>query len=554
MTWKASRWKEVVILCGLSLLARASLGAECKNRINELGLGSAILRGEEIKAVERLKEVMAKEKYQDAFKEILDKDELLDRWPEVQEKINRMTQNDLKSYRFGTQFEWMAYRRKKDRKISLLKDSCWTGTENLDAWTFVLKVDGQDRTFIIPTKCLNLTLLKDRPPSCTLDASINCEKSQATITASATADGKAKITSVTLSASPELTIDQPEKTVAPYSWTVDISSGSYQFSAEAKDSHDQKSPACTVKVAVCEKPRDIPPCKSPSCDLKVTGDWPKGTDKGTISISAGGGPTDRLVIKLDGRELSAQEWEKPISVAEPRDYKVELVVQPADKDRDKGCEAAKCSTTVHIASPPPCCESPWFLRAFGTYADAQGSELNGTFTTHDRKTGLFTFDFNEGLGFGLELERLFTKDGNSWDAADWGWTFELLRVNLDTIWVFDPDGYWIMDDDRVPLTALMTGINYHIRQPKWDFFIGPRIGFVRFEDGTYADATIMPGTFKASFEDGFAYGANLGFDAFLGECWGLTGGVEYLKVSTEADFLDVDVDPLVVKAGFVYHF
>lgn len=80
------------------------------------------------------------------------------------------------------------------------------------------------------------------------------------------------------------------------------------------------------------------------------------------------------------------------------------------------------------------------------------------------------------------------------------------------------------------------------------------IGYAHFDDGTYADGTMKPGTFRAAFNDGFVYGANLGFDAFLGKCWGLTGGVEYLKASTKADFLDVDVDPLILRVGFVYHF
>lgn len=554
MTWKASRWKEVVILCGLALLARVSLGAECKNRIDTLGLGSAILRGEDLTTVEKLKEVMAKEKYQKAFKEILDKDELLDRWPEVLEKINGMTQDNLAPHHPGTQFEWMAYRRKKDRKISLLKNSCWTGKEDLQAWTFDLEVEGRKRTFIIPVQCLNLTLLKvihTGPPSCTLDANVDCYKSQATITATASADEGAKITSVTLtSSSTNVKIDEPKKTTAPYSWIVDVPSGNHQFSATAEDDRGEKA-VCTTKVAVCKKPEKIPPCKPPSCDLKVTGDWPKGADKGSLSITAGAGTADGIVVKLNGQELPPEEWKAP---SKPGNYTVELTVQPSEEDRTKGCKEAKCSTTIHLAPPPPCCVSPWFLRASSAYADAQGSEVTGSLTNRDGKRGPFKFDFNQGLGFGLGLERLFISNGGPWDEANWGWTLDLLRINLDTVWLFDPEGRWIRDEDRVPMTALMTGVNYHIRRKPWDFFLGPRIGFVRFEDGTYADATVKPGTVKASFDDSFAFGASLGFDRFVGECWGLTGGVEYLKVSTEADFLDVDVDPLVVKAGFVYHF
>ena len=43
------------------------------------------------------------------------------------------------------------------------------------------------------------------------------------------------------------------------------------------------------------------------------------------------------------------------------------------------------------------------------------------------------------------------------------------------------------------------------------------IGWLRFDDTVYADGTSHPGTFNAEFDDAFAFGADAGFDAFLGK-------------------------------------
>ena len=94
---------------------------------------------------------------------------------------------------------------------------------------------------------------------------------------------------------------------------------------------------------------------------------------------------------------------------------------------------------------------------------------------------------------------------------------------------------------------------------RWNLHAGPVVGWVRFDDATYADGSPHSddghaGVFRAEFDDTFAFGADAGIDFFLRECWGLTGGVQYLKVSAESDQFETDVDPLVVKLGLIYHF
>ena len=64
------------------------------------------------------------------------------------------------------------------------------------------------------------------------------------------------------------------------------------------------------------------------------------------------------------------------------------------------------------------------------------------------------------------------------------------------------------------------------------------------------------GTFHEEFDNALAFGASVGADAYFGEksCWGLSLGLDYLKLEASGDRIEVDVDPLVVKAGFVYRF
>lgn len=557
------------MLCLWPSLSQAAQDSECRNQIEILGGSTAILRGEIIDTTDKLQKAMKKKKYREAFRQILDKAKLGDRYAEVMKLIEGLQQKDLHPYGPGTDFEWMAFRHRSNKTIGLLRDSCWEGRESIDAWTFKLKVNGQERIFIIPATCLNLALLKDRPPVCELEATAECSyppstsKPKVIVTAKAEAWGKSDIERVVFTETlPDLKSHTDDE--EPYEWQLEAAtSGSYIFEAEAYDTKGLKSEKCTARVAVCEVPKD--PCTPPSCSLKVHSEWSKENNSGTLEISFDHPGTDDFDLtwkrEPNGEEKKASQKLEGLPEGE---YTVTLVA----KSKDRKCKDAVCSTTVTVEKkneevlPRPCCVSPWLFRAFGGWVEAQGSEVNDWIITADGEKGDFKFDFNQGMGFGMEIERLWPwkepwKDRKLSDAR-WGWTLGLFRANLDTRWIFDSPQHWIRDDDRVPMLALTTGLNFHWWHQSWGFFAGPVVGFVSFEDGSYANGTTKPGTFEVNFDDSFAFGARAGFDAFLGECWGITGGAEYLKISTEADFAgrtrDVDVDPLILKAGFVYHF
>lgn len=113
-----------------------------------------------------------------------------------------------------------------------------------------------------------------------------------------------------------------------------------------------------------------------------------------------------------------------------------------------------------------------------------------------------------------------------------------------------------MDDDRVPTLLLTGGPRFHhsLGDRGLSLHAGALLAFARFDSATFADGSAKPGTVEFDFSETFGYGLDLGFDAFFKECWGWTAGAQYLKLSTDAKGVDVDIDPVIVKAGFVYRF
>jgi hypothetical protein len=554
--------KGCVFLVCLSWWAVPSQAKQCRNQIPLLGGSTSIYRGAEIDTDEELQEVLANKKYQTAFRQILTKAGLADSYDAIMLEIGNMkADQDIDSYPRGTRFDWMSYRPKGSKSAAILPDSCWDGKEDFRAWTFNFPVEGRDRTFVIPVTCLNLALLKDLPPVCTLTATVACSEEASSITVSATAETDEKTKVASWSLTTNVPGREKESSTEPSpTWTFDVKeseSGTYGFKATVKDDKGLESSACSAGVTVCQRVKVVyKTCEQPAvCQLDASGSWPKDwmspRTAGDLAISIAGSKGDTYDVNVSGPQsftFQPTNPEGPIhqEITQGGDYKVQLTV----KRQDPLCKEAVCSTTVKLQPPPPCCDSPWFLRGFGGFVSAQGSNQEGLLRDGSRQVGNFKLGFNEGLGFGLDLEKRL----GAWRENGWGWSFGLFRANLNTIWQLDTPQRWIRDDDRVSMLALTTGPNYHWRQPKWDVFVGPVIGYALFGDATYADNSATPGTFRASFDDSFAFGARAGFDRYFAECWGVTGGLEYLKVSTEADFLDVDVDPLIVKAGFVYHF
>jgi hypothetical protein len=541
--------KRTVLALGLLLVVANSADAQCKNPVPLVGGQTAIYRGEVLDTPERLRLALQRPRIQKAFHEILDKANMADRYDEVIRNLEALSHTD--KYPHAAPFVWMAMRLRATKKVTLLRDSCWGGHDDLEAWTFTIQVDGKPATFIVPTVCLNLAKLPNPPPpTCTLSASVNCSASDpAKITVKAAAQGVAPIR---VDASGSRSDGKPVSLVPSQTaneWEVradDASSVTFSFTGTATDAYQQSSQACTTQAAVCVK-NVVPGCeKPPACNLKVTAS----SEELQIETGDSTQPFSIDVFDPDGK-VSTRSSGGTVPDPKAGIYTVTLKATSADV----ACKPAICSSTVRVPPPsPPCCDSAWLLRGFALGAQAQGARQDGQVVTGSGQPAGFELGFGRGLGAGFELERRFSAWGNGGRTAGWGWTLGLWRADLATRWQIDFPSRFLLDHPRVPVTVATTGLNFHLPVQSWDLFIGPMIGFSRFNSGTYPDDSPGAGTLHANFKDTFTYGANLGFDAWLGKCWGLTGGVEYLKLAAKARFLDVNVDPLLVRLGFVYHF
>lgn len=566
-------WKGCLCVLFLLCVAATVEGApRCRNPIPSLGGSTAIRRGDPLDSVSKLKAALATPKYRKAFEEILELAGMAGAFEELKKVVEDLEEpQDLQSYSQGTGLAWMAYRR--DGKIRLLPDACWANDEPFRAWTF----DFRGRKLLIPEKCLNLAELK--APTCQIQAQADCSTSEVTAQVTVEPLPGYTVKSVGLTSSllsPEGAGAQAEsqgnRTEPPFEWTFEVKeSGTYRLEAKATAADQRavvESPVCSAEVRVCKR------CVPPSCRLKVGSTWRAG--EGTLQIDAEGsdGDLEVTVRKPDGSEVKAtpndhpSQWIVTVSQEDEGSYEVTL---KASRPGDSECMPVTCSAVVPVLGVDyherrdwelwieelegdggECCKSPWVLRTFGLYTTARGKETKGTL----RQDQSFKLDFNQGLGFGMDLEYLRGAQENQGSRlSGWGWSFGVSRVSIDTVWTLDSATFWMRDDDRVPMLTLTAGPRYHWSDGgRWNLHASPLLGFVRFDSATYADGTPLPGTFRAGFENRFAFGADVGFDAFLGDCWGLTGGAQYLKISTGAGDIDIDVDPMTLRGGVIYRF
>lgn len=550
----------------------------CSNPIVVLGGETAVVRKPEIGTAEKLREALNKEcvPKQDCFKQAL-KDALAadgksDLYEPLFAALNKASDDDRKPVAVGTELEWMAFRRTSDRKVQLGRHACWQGKAPFDAWYTNVSDGTVLRTFIVPTDCFNLALLKDLPPTCDIQATVSCATNTANVHVAARAPEKENILSVTLrgakqgGAELEILPGKQENGQHRFDNIKLPEAGDYNFTATATASNGLAS-ECSTAVSLCEKPA-YKPCPAPSCKLSLT--WPpagKLGDSLIIAYDIKDNETAKLCIQRpsDAECIDTQCTDGRCSVAVDRYgiYQGKLTVTaPERNDCQPPPQSATCTASFELREVEeeivkPCCVTPWFLRAFGGYAVGLGSEQTGLFRLSQTEIGTFKVDFNQGLAFGVEVEGRFTGLGPDGQLDDgWGWKAGLTYANLDTVWIFDSSRRWLRDHDRVPALLLTTGPSYHWRLDDWDLHAGPLLGLASFENGSYADGSDIPGVFDLDFGESLAFGAGLGVDWSRGEkqCWGFSFGVDYLRIEADAGDFDLDVDPLIAKAGFFYRF
>ena len=391
--------KGLLLLLLLAYPTTAASAAQCNNPIVVLGGSTAIWRGSEIDTVAELQDVVVNKKTQAAFREILEKADLKDRYEEVMQIIGSMTEKDLRPIPKGTQFEWMAYRRRSDKHIGLLYKACWEGKSETKGWYFNLVVGPDTRTYVIPASCLNLSLLNRPPLDCRLTASARCSENSAptkiTIKAEPWARGRAWIDKVELEGvfqGEPITLDNPSRTARPFEWSLDATkAGTYSFTAKVTATErggHELSATCRDEVTVCK------PTGQPACELTATANCSKGSTPTKVKITATPKEKGEQTITLSG-VFEKDGASEPIAIANSSvtGHSFNWSVD-ADKSgtysftaQVKGNEGEKCSTAVAVcdssACKPPSCklsvtptDNSLSISIAGTEADSVTLMLN----------------------------------------------------------------------------------------------------------------------------------------------------------------------------------
>jgi hypothetical protein len=316
--------------------------------------------------------------------------------------------------------------------------------------------------------------------------------------------------------------------------------GDYRVKAKVTDAKGA-SAECEAVVQVCEPP---------VCKLTVARDH----DSGQVKIDLAGSSKERSTPKVTspkGNDVKPEGkgdlWS--FQPAEPGIYQVSVTAT------NGVCpESAECATEIEV---PPCCDyTPWTARLYGAALRVNEETFFETLssgTAYEERRQYKIGGTKGGFGLGVEY-RARTKVGG---RVPWGFSFDVIDSSMDAHFMLDTQQIWAMDKDSARVMPILLGANYHfIQKEKADVWVGPSVGWVEYGDVTFSTPVR---TFTERFDGDFAYGVSLGVDFALDKrhCWVLTGGLRYLKTSSEAhgssDF-KLDVDPLIATIGFGYRF
>ncbi len=205
-------------------------------------------------------------------------------------------------------------------------------------------------------------------------------------------------------------------------------------------------------------------------------------------------------------------------------------------------------TAVLVVAPAPSsaqdCNADgyrWTLRGFGAKVDVKDDPFRTT-QTDPFRTSKFVLGSGNGLGAELEYRA----------NCPVGLAFGLLAADLDSMLTIDTDTEWLMQNADIGFQMVSVGANFHLTpRSRADFFIGPFVGLIDYDDVTYDFGTARE---SVSLDGEAALGLNAGLDIPFGENapWALTAGLRYLATSAEGNGFEVDVDPLIATLGLAY--
>ncbi|HEX6850765.1 MAG TPA: OmpW family outer membrane protein [Candidatus Polarisedimenticolaceae bacterium] len=147
------------------------------------------------------------------------------------------------------------------------------------------------------------------------------------------------------------------------------------------------------------------------------------------------------------------------------------------------------------------------------------------------------FEADSAVGLDASFEYKFAKA--------WGVEAAVLYAKHDV----KADGSKFAEIDQTPL---LISANYHFPTAgNADWYVGPTVGYTFWGDVDVDN----PAAVDPSTDGEFTYGVNAGVDVPIKGSWAFTGGLRYLFSKANGDGVgDVDVNPLVLRAGVAYRF
>lgn len=440
--------------------------------------------------------------------------------------INSVRQGNVEAASFPTGYEldWMASR--KYRKARVLWNTRWVGKQPFEAWLVKVEHDNIGYTFIIPKKCMNLSMTtRDEklkpfvvvppvpPPTCSLDANWSLPSNDVTVAVSGKYD----------------TISVAGLDGMGPNWTFQApSEGVHTFTATAKNVTGEVT--CSDSVTVTWP---VPNC---ALSASLTDDR-----TGASQISASG-EFDEITLFTalpNGAAGSAPKAAGDRSwTYDPRDDGRQAGVYTFSGDvKNRFGKTAQCSTaSVDV----PKLEK-WVVRVFGGPWQADDESVLVNTPTLREKSWV-----DNGVVFGASVEYKPT------DKL--GVELGIMMAKQDAHWEYDDPTRWLMDEDTLDTRVLTLGVNWHLLDPtgNLDLFIGPFIGHASFSSLDFVDGPLAR---SVDYDSDVTFGAQLGLGVPFGDSpVSFQAGIKYMALDADDDNFDLALDPLIATAGLGFRF
>jgi outer membrane protein W len=201
---------------------------------------------------------------------------------------------------------------------------------------------------------------------------------------------------------------------------------------------------------------------------------------------------------------------------------------------------------VFLALPPAQAQSDyrgWRFRVFAGVVGRFVESDNVTFTDPTFGTSATEVD-GTGLGFGVDVERRFTKL--------FGLDLAIGFTELDV--EFTQSLTPTVSTDTLKIMPIWLAANFHVvNTEKLDFWVAPQIAYVSWSDSLTFPVPGEP-TFVLQTENEFpAVGFAFGLDWWLTERSGLNFAFRFVDADTDASG-NLPVDPTFITIGYAWSF